>query len=468
MSSLHRESSRTSLPADDTEPHGFCSSLLIFFSYILVILTFPITVFACVKIVQQYERAVIFRVGKLKRGGAVGPGLFFIIPCIDEYRNVDMRTMSFDVPPQEILCKDSVTVTVDAVIYFRVFDATKAVVNIEDAAMSTKLLAQTMLRSVLGTRTLSEMLSKRDEVNIQIQKVLDEPTDNWGVRVERVEVKDVRLPRDMQRAMAAEAEAGREARAKVVAAEGEKRASLALRDAASVISETPAALQLRYLQTLNTISAERNSTIIFPFPIDFLPFVPPSNTKTTAPSSPKRKKSSHSSPSIPAELKSEPKIALKQSRGLSCGVLWFMQFVAANSPATFFAVQIATGMDYANRRNTAFHEAGHAVASYRLPDAGKVSRVSVVETDDEAGHSSVRRLGINTVSTWRDNICAMLAGGASAQLFCGSKPGCDDDLRQAKKEAKKVAQLGRGELSVTDLKRRVDRVIEQDEGAQWR
>uniref|UniRef100_A0A183C5Z2 PHB domain-containing protein n=2 Tax=Globodera pallida TaxID=36090 RepID=A0A183C5Z2_GLOPA len=313
MSSLHRESSRASLPADDTEPHGFCSSLLIFFSYVFVILTFPISVFACIKIVQQYERAVsgkcgdlfdfpifevIFRVGKLKRGGAVGPGLFFIIPCIDEYRNVDMRTMSFDVPPQEILCKDSVTVTVDAVIYFRVFDATKAIVNIEDAAMSTKLLAQTMLRSVLGTRTLSEMLSKRDEVNFQIQKVLDEPTDNWGVRVEPVEVKDVRLPRDMQRAMAAEAEAGREARAKVVAAEGEKRASIALRDAASIIAETPAALQLRYLQTLNTISAERNSTIIFP--IDFMPFVPPPNTKKTAPPSLKRK----SSPSIPAELKS--------------------------------------------------------------------------------------------------------------------------------------------------------------------
>ncbi|KAI3421064.1 PHB [Globodera pallida] len=264
MSSLHRESSRASLPADDTEPHGFCSSLLIFFSYVFVILTFPISVFACIKIVQQYERAVIFRVGKLKRGGAVGPGLFFIIPCIDEYRNVDMRTMSFDVPPQEILCKDSVTVTVDAVIYFRVFDATKAIVNIEDAAMSTKLLAQTMLRSVLGTRTLSEMLSKRDEVNFQIQKVLDEPTDNWGV----------------------------------VAAEGEKRASIALRDAASIIAETPAALQLRYLQTLNTISAERNSTIIFP--IDFMPFVPPPNTKKTAPPSLKRK----SSPSIPAELKS--------------------------------------------------------------------------------------------------------------------------------------------------------------------
>ncbi|KAF7637437.1 PHB domain-containing protein [Meloidogyne graminicola] len=254
----------------EAEPYGLCAKILIIIAYILTIITFPISVFSCIKIVNQYERAVIFRLGQLRKGGARGPGLFFIIPCIDEYRKVDLRVVSFQVPPQELLSKDSVTANVDAVVYFRVSNATISIVNVEDATASTKLLAMTTLRNVLGTKTLSEMLSDRDHISHQMQEVLDEATEHWGVKVERVEVKDVRLPREMQRAMAAEAEATREAKAKIIAAEGEQKASRALRDAALQISDTPTALQLRYLQTLGTISAEHNSTIVFPFPVDFM------------------------------------------------------------------------------------------------------------------------------------------------------------------------------------------------------
>uniref|UniRef100_A0A915P820 Band 7 domain-containing protein n=1 Tax=Meloidogyne floridensis TaxID=298350 RepID=A0A915P820_9BILA len=223
-----------------------------------------------IKVVQEYERAVIFRLGRLLPGGAKGPGIFFIVPCIDTYRKVDLRVLSFEVPPQEILSKDSVTVAVDAVVYFRISNATISVTNVEDASRSTKLLAQTTLRNILGTKTLAEMLSDREAISLQMQATLDEATEPWGVKVERVEVKDVRLPIQLQRAMAAEAEAAREARAKVIVAEGEQKASRALKEAADVIAESPQAIQLRYLQTLNSISAEKNSTIIFPFPVDLL------------------------------------------------------------------------------------------------------------------------------------------------------------------------------------------------------
>jgi len=217
-----------------------------------------------------------------------------IFSCLDTltdclFRKVDLRVLSFEVPPQEILSKDSVTVAVDAVVYFRISNATISVTNVEDSSRSTKLLAQTTLRNILGTKTLAEMLSDREQISLQMQATLDEATEPWGVKVERVEVKDVRLPVQLQRAMAAEAEAAREARAKVIVAEGEQKASRALRDAAEVIAESPQAVQLRYLQTLNSISAEKNSTvserirsqsylfimyrifqIIFPFPVDLL------------------------------------------------------------------------------------------------------------------------------------------------------------------------------------------------------
>merc|ERR1719402_73839 len=259
----------TAHDSEDDES-GCCAAVITFFSYVLVFLTLPLSIWGCVKVVTEYERAVIFRLGRLRSGGARGPGLFFVMPCIDTYKKVDLRTVSFDVPPQEVLSRDSVTVSVDAVVYYRVSNPTMATNNIEDYSHSTRLLAATTLRNVLGTRNLAQVLSEREQISNVMQNALDEATDPWGVKAERVEIKDVRLPVQLQRAMAAEAEAAREARAKVIAAEGEQKASRALRDAAEVISESPSALQLRYLQTLNTISAEKNSTIIFPLPIELL------------------------------------------------------------------------------------------------------------------------------------------------------------------------------------------------------
>ena len=208
--------------------------------------------------------------GRIKKGGAVGPGLFFIVPCMDQIVVCDLRTISFDVPPQEILTRDSVTVAVDAVVYYQISSPMSAVINVSDYAQSTKLLASTTLRTILGTKSLAEILSDREKIATDILQHLDIATDPWGVKVERIEVKDVRLPQQLQRAMAAEAEAAREARAKVIAAEGEQKASKALKEASDIISESPAALQLRYLQTLTSISAEKNSTIIFPLPMEFM------------------------------------------------------------------------------------------------------------------------------------------------------------------------------------------------------
>ncbi|XP_042871798.1 band 7 protein AGAP004871-like isoform X3 [Penaeus japonicus] len=253
-----------------TDSPGLCAFILTIISYLLIIATFPFSLCLCVKVVQEYERAVIFRLGRLLKGGAKGPGIFFIVPCIDSYRKVDLRTVSFDVPPQEVLSRDSVTVSVDAVVYYKIFSPIQSVTVISDYSHSTRLLAATTLRNVLGTRNLAEILSERESISATMQSSLDDATDPWGVKVERVEIKDVRLPVQLQRAMAAEAEAAREARAKVIAAEGEQRASRALKEAAEVINESPAALQLRYMQTLNAISAEKNSTIIFPLPIDLL------------------------------------------------------------------------------------------------------------------------------------------------------------------------------------------------------
>lgn len=263
----------TNRKEDRSEPDGdigCCGYILMFFSILLLIVTFPFSLMCCLKVVQEYERAVIFRLGRVVSGGAKGPGLFFLFPCVDTFKCVDLRTFSYDIPPQEILSRDSVTVAVDAVIYARIFDATMSIINVENAHASTKLLAATTLRNVLGTKVLSEILSDRENIANQMQTSLDDATDPWGVKVERVEVKDVRLPVQMQRAMAAEAESAREARAKVIAAEGEMKASRSLKEAADVMSESPSALQLRYLQTLNSIAAEKNSTIIFPLPIDMI------------------------------------------------------------------------------------------------------------------------------------------------------------------------------------------------------
>ncbi|XP_054651253.1 stomatin (EPB72)-like 3a [Dunckerocampus dactyliophorus] len=244
--------------------------ILVVISLIFIAATFPVTIFMCVKIVQEYERAVIFRLGRIADRKPKGPGLFFVLPCTDNFVKVDLRTVSFDIPPQEILTKDSVTVCVDGVVYFRIQCPISSVANVSNAHSSTRLLAQTTLRNVLGTKNLAELLSDREGISLSMQESLDEATNAWGIKVERVEIKDVKLPQQLQRAMAAEAEASREARAKIISAEGEMKASRALKEASLVIAESPSALQLRYLQTLNSIAAEKNSTIVFPLPIDML------------------------------------------------------------------------------------------------------------------------------------------------------------------------------------------------------
>ncbi|TRY62953.1 hypothetical protein TCAL_11835 [Tigriopus californicus] len=269
MPSNPRDSKSLGEMACDEGP-GLCAHLITFISILLVLVTIPFSLCFAVKVVQEYERVVIFRLGRLLSGGARGPGIFFIVPCVDSYQKVDMRTLTFDVPPQEILTKDSVTVHVDAIMYYKVSNATCAISNVDDYGQSTRLLAATTLRNVLGTKNLGDILSERESIANMMQSTLDEATDPWGVKVERVEVKDVRLPQQLQRAMAAEAEAAREARAKVIAAEGEHQASRSLANAAEVIAQSPAALQLRYLQTLNNISAEKNSTIVFPVPVDII------------------------------------------------------------------------------------------------------------------------------------------------------------------------------------------------------
>ena len=227
-------------------------------------------------VLAEYERAVIFRLGRLSRGiiGGNGPGLVVIVPLIDRLVRVSLRTITMDVPPQDIITKDNVTVKVNAVIYFRVVDPERAVVQVEDYLYATSMMAQTKLRSVLGQSQLDDLLSKREQINADLQRIIDQQTEPWGVKVTAVEVKNVDLPQEMQRAIARQAEAERERRAKVIHAEGEFEASQRLADAADVISRNPAALQLRYLQTLVEVAAEKNSTTIFPIPIDTLaPFI---------------------------------------------------------------------------------------------------------------------------------------------------------------------------------------------------
>jgi regulator of protease activity HflC (stomatin/prohibitin superfamily) len=221
-----------------------------------------------VRIVQEYERGVIFRLGRLV--GARGPGLFFLIPGIERMQKVDLRVITMDVPAQEAITRDNVTVKVNAVIYFKVIDPENAVVKVLDFIRATSLIAQTTLRSVLGQSDLDHLLSERDQINQQLQRIIDDQTDAWGIKVSAVEVRDVELPQAMQRAMARQAEAEREKRAKIIHAQGEFEASQQLAAAAQVIGSQPSTLQLRYLQTLTEIATERNSTIIFPLPIDLV------------------------------------------------------------------------------------------------------------------------------------------------------------------------------------------------------
>ncbi len=233
----------------------------------VLILALLVVASSAVKIAQEYERGVIFRLGRLI--GIKGPGLFFIIPFVDRMVKVDLRTITLDIPAQEAITKDNVTVKVNAVAYFRVMDPSRAIVAVEDFRRATFQIAQTSLRSVLGQSDLDSLLIHREEINQKLQKIIDEQTEPWGIKVSIVEVKDVELPDSLKRAMARQAEAEREKRAKIIHAEGEFVASEQLKNAAEVIGREPAAIQLRYLQTLTEIAVEKNSTIIFPVPIEF-------------------------------------------------------------------------------------------------------------------------------------------------------------------------------------------------------
>jgi len=234
----------------------------------ILIVLLIILLMASIKIVQEYERGVIFRLGRLV--GARGPGLFLIIPFVDRMVRVDLRVITLDIPAQEAITRDNVTVKVNAVAYFRVIEPNDAIVQVEDFRRATWQIAQTSLRSVLGQSDLDDLLAHRDEINQRLQRIIDEQTAPWGIKVSIVEVKDVELPDTMKRAMARQAEAEREKRAKVIHAEGEYQAAERLTEAAAVVAREPAALQLRYLQTLSEIAVEKNSTIIFPVPIEFI------------------------------------------------------------------------------------------------------------------------------------------------------------------------------------------------------
>jgi regulator of protease activity HflC (stomatin/prohibitin superfamily) len=239
-----------------------------FFIVILAIIILP----AMIKIVQEWERGVIFRLGKYDR--TRGPGLVFIIPGLERMVKADLRVITMEVPPQEVITRDNVTIKVNAVIYFRIISPENAIIKVLDYVRATSQIAQTTLRSILGQSELDELLAHREKINAQLQTIIDEQTEPWGIKVSTVEIKDVELPQTMQRAMAKQAEAEREKRAKIIHAEGEFQAAQQLYNAANVISQNPAAMQLRYMQTLTEIAVEKSSTILFPVPIDTLaPFL---------------------------------------------------------------------------------------------------------------------------------------------------------------------------------------------------
>lgn len=227
-----------------------------------------ILLMASIRVVTEYERGVIFRLGRLV--GAKGPGLFFLIPIVDRMTKISLRTVNFDVQPQEVITKDNVPVKVNAVVYFRIIDPCKSVIEVENSRFATLQIAQTTLRGVVGEADLDELLSQREKLNERLQSIVDEQTDPWGIKVSVVEVKEVEIPDTMKRAMARQAEVERERRAKIINAQGEFQAAEKLTQAASIIRKYPQALQLRYLQTLSDIATEQNSTIVFPLPINIL------------------------------------------------------------------------------------------------------------------------------------------------------------------------------------------------------
>jgi regulator of protease activity HflC (stomatin/prohibitin superfamily) len=234
--------------------------------YLVTVLIFIFILSQVVKILNEYERGVIFRLGRLIP--SKGPGIILLIPFIDKLQRLSLRLVTLDVPPQDVITRDNVSIKVNAVVYYRIMDPNRTVVEVADYAYATSQLAQTTLRSVCGQAELDELLSEREKISLRLQEILDKETDPWGIKVSKVELKHIDLPTEMQRAMAKQAEAERERRAKVIHAEGEYQASQKLSEAAVIISKDPTALQLRYLQTLSEIATENNSTIIFPIPID--------------------------------------------------------------------------------------------------------------------------------------------------------------------------------------------------------
>jgi len=282
---------------DDYGAAGCCCLTL---SYLLAIISFPFGFCGMFNTVSQFERSIVLRLGKFS-GGLRNPGIFCYLPCTDEIKNIDIRVKTYHVPSQEVLTSDSVTILVNAVIYFRVEDPIKSYFNVENCEEATKLLAQTTLRSVISSKSLTSLLVKRSKVSAHLQQIMDKVTKDWGINVSCVEIRDIILPQNMQRSMAAEAEASRVAKAKIIAAEGEAKAAANLAKASITMAQSPGAMQLRYLQTLTAIGAEKNSTIVFPIPVEVFEGVqglastlfggltrpsPPTNYKTTFPDAP--------------------------------------------------------------------------------------------------------------------------------------------------------------------------------------
>ena len=241
---------------------GIPSGIFFFILFLVLI------AFSAIKVLREYERGVIFRLGRLI--GAKGPGVIFIIPGVDKLLRVSLRTVTLEIPPQDVITRDNISIKVNAVVYFRVVDPNKAVVEVENYLYASSQLAQTTLRSIIGQSQLDELLSERDKINVQLQDMLDKHTEPWGIKVSLVETKQVDLPAEMQRVIARQAEAERERRAKVIHADGEAQAAAKLAEAANIISLHPAAIHLRFLQTLTEVAAENNSTVIIPLPIDLL------------------------------------------------------------------------------------------------------------------------------------------------------------------------------------------------------
>ncbi|XP_061486573.1 podocin [Rhineura floridana] len=260
---------------------GICEWLLVILSFLLIIVTFPISIWFCMKIVREYERAILFRFGRILRGRPRGPGLFFFLPCLDTYHKIDLRLKTLEIPFYEIITKDMASLEIDIICYYRMENATLIMTTLANHSNAVQLLVQTITKRLLAHRSLADILMERKCISQEIKVAVDAITCQWGIKMERTEIKDVRLPTELQESLAVQAEAQRKARVRVIAAEGEKAASESLKMAAEILSHTPAAIQLRYLHMLQTLSAENPSTFILPLPFDFMNLSSVVNLKST-------------------------------------------------------------------------------------------------------------------------------------------------------------------------------------------